>query len=220
MNAVVEYDPQLPAAGVQTRTAQLLVIECADTRQMASDWANAAKVRRNKMDDERREWVDPLNAYVKKLNGKFNAVIHDYDAAIDVAKAAMLTYDRAEVARVAAAQAEANRIAAEARAAAEAEAKKLEKTDPVQAAVMTAVAAVITAPAVLVTKAKGDHTRKKWKARLVSKQALVMSATTDPAALAMLDFDQAGANLVAAATKGQSNIPGVEFYEDESVVLK
>lgn len=217
---MIVYEPKLPAVGAQTRAAQNLVVDDADTRQMASDWANAAKDRREFLDGKRKSYVEPQNLSIKRINADYMPVLADYDAAIAVAKQAMLTYDRAQAARIVAAQAEADRIAAEARAEAEAQAKKLAKTDPVQAAELVAIASLITAPVIVAEKSTGTHTRKKWKARLLSHQVLCLAAGSNPQAQKMLAFDQAAANLLAVATKGPCPFPGVEFYEDESVVLK
>jgi len=80
----------------------------------------------------------------------------------------------------------------------------------------------IVAPAVLVpkqeTQTEGVSTAKRWKAELLSKQELVMSAAKgNGLAMALLCFDQVAANRQAVASKDNIKVPGVRFYAEEQL---
>ncbi len=220
-NVVTYEKATLPAVGAQAKQAAMITVVDSDTYDLAISTAKVLKERRDVIEAKRAAYVKPLNDLKALIQADFTPVIADYDAAIDTIKGAANGYLREQKRLAAVAQAAADKAVADAKLAAEAEAKKLEKKAPEQAAAIRAVAAVAVAPVVVVEKKEGSHTRTTWKARLVDKVALVQhAARLEQGALVMLQFDQAAANLAAKALKGPSNIPGVEFYEDDSLVLK
>jgi hypothetical protein len=158
------------------------------------------------------------------------------DAAEKVAKAKLVAYQQAEEAkRMAeqrrlqaiadeAARKEREKIEAQARAARE----KEEAALAAEAAAIKAEAkaesaeAVQAAPAVIVESriaSAGQSTRKAWKARLVSLEALTGIPAGD-IRLTFLSFDEGAANKFAGATKGMVKVAGVEWVEESVMSIR
>lgn len=76
---------------------------------------------------------------------------------------------------------------------------------------------VITPP-VSVAKPSGLSTPKPWVGRVVNQKALISAMLRNAAPVNFLVPDQKAINAYAKATKGTMQIPGVEFYQDDSHV--
>lgn len=108
---------------------------------------------------------------------------------------------------------EANDAEAAARAAAlQAEAASIEEkaAEDVTTIHMEAAAA---APAVTVQehKPKGYHTRDKWEGDVIDISKAIVAIASRPEFHSLLKIDQSALNRLAAATKGQAEIAGIEF---------
>ena len=224
MSTVVKYEtPKLPPVGYATEMALRIVIDDQDTYEVASTAAKAAKARRDEIDAMRKTIVDPINAAKEAVQNIFNPVLKDYDNAISVIKIAMVTYvnEQAEIQRKA--QAEADRVAREAAAAAEKAAAKLEKKGQVEAAeAIREIAAVAAAPVIapLVTQVGGNSVRRVWKAKITDWVALVAFIAANPDYLNLISFNQSVADKLMAATEGKLRIGGLEAYQDSIVAIR
>lgn len=85
-------------------------------------------------------------------------------------------------------------------------------------------AAAVIAPVVTVSgpeKQAGESTRKRWKAKLTSKEALIAAAASgSDLALSCLAFDQSAADRLATALKGGVNVPGIEWYTESILAVR
>lgn len=183
--------------------------ECVDLTKLIKEHIKS-------VDCERRLIVDPLNQVVKHVNGRFKTITDPLDAAERIVKGKILDFQREQQRK--------------AREAAEAEQKRLEEERLAEAARLEAegdkVSAEVAfdrlekttvkpveyvAPSGGMTGAKSTIT-KKWKARV-----------TDIAALAGARPECVSANDMVIMTlfrAGVKDIPGVEFYQEESVSIR
>jgi len=126
--------------------------------------------------------------------------------------------------------AEQRRLQAEADARAEAErqrllkqAEKLKTAELREARI--AEAESLSAPTVVlppaVAKSEGESTVHRWKARLIDITELIRAAANgNPLAIGLLEFNQVAANRQAVASKNHIEVPGVEFYCEQSLAVK
>lgn len=183
--------------------------KCADLVRLIKDCFNAA-------DKERRTIVDPLNATVKHINSRFKTITEPLQIAEGTVKKALLDYQQEEErkAREAAAL-EQKRREEEALAIA---AAKEEKGDTIGAEVAidhAARATVLPMPAAPVagglTGAKASTT-KRWTYRVTDIAAL---AKAQPGCVEVKP-----AAVMGLFRGGITEIPGVEFYQEESVSVR
>lgn len=178
--------------------AKAYVVDNADMYVMAGDELKEIKARRKAIEDKRVEITKPMDQAKKAAMDFFRLPIDLLDDAEDAIKRAMLTWkseqDRKEREAREAQAAEARRIQAEAKA------KNPDQPPPV--VVMPPV------PTVAAPKMAGISTRKIWKFDV-----------TDPAAVPReyLVIDDAKLGAMARATKGTVAVPGVRFYEEETM---
>jgi len=64
------------------------------------------------------------------------------------------------------------------------------------------------------------QTRKVWKARLVDFKKLVEFASKNDFAVSLLEFNQQKANEFARMTEGKAVIEGIEWYQEEILIIK
>lgn len=142
-------------------------------------------------------------------------------AAEGAAKMAMLAYQQIELRHAreeqARLQADADERARKERERLEAQAAKLKtpekKADRLEQAQQVVAPVVYVPPGV--PKVSGLSTRKHWKMVAVDKNLLVLAAAANPNLLGYLAVDESAINRVLNAMKGQVEIPGVTFREDD-----
>lgn len=88
-----------------------------------------------------------------------------------------------------------------------------------------AEAETVSAPAIQVEpdieRTDGESTVRTWKAKLVNFHALVKAAADgNEAAMSLLQYHAVAANKLARAVKDNMTVPGVEFYEEESLRIR
>lgn len=96
-------------------------------------------------------------------------------------------------------------------------------TDMVQTSVETVSVAkqIVAQPASggsMTSGVKGARTT--WKARVVDKAKFVLICANRPELLSMLDVNESNLNALAKTNQGNVPIPGLEFYEDESIATR
>jgi hypothetical protein len=67
-----------------------------------------------------------------------------------------------------------------------------------------------------VPKAQGVQTRKNWKAKIVDDAAVPVSF----AGMCLRPVDVTALNRLAVTSKGTMQVPGVVFYQEESIALR
>lgn len=65
-------------------------------------------------------------------------------------------------------------------------------------------------------KLKGTHIRKKWKARVVDIDKVPINFRK----MVIRPVDEKKLNDIAVFEEGQAEIPGIEFYQEENVVVR
>jgi len=60
-------------------------------------------------------------------------------------------------------------------------------------------------------KPKGYHTRDKWEGDVIDLSKAIVAIAARPEFHSLLKIDQSALNRLAAATKGQAEIAGIEF---------
>lgn len=63
---------------------------------------------------------------------------------------------------------------------------------------------------------KGTHIRKTWKARIVDEDKVPVKYGN----VVIRKIDMSKLNDIAKFEEGKANIPGIEFYQDETVVIR
>ncbi len=168
------------------------------------------------LDADRRSLVDPLNKVVKDINARYKPYTDALKRGQDELRRRLLERKQ-EMQRIAQREAEARQAEMEAKAL-ELAAERETSGDIIAAEAQIDRTARITvkpaaAPAVtgVITNAKASI-QKKWKPRIIDLSAL---------AKAYPDTVQVKESAIMALFRaGIKNIPGVEFYQEESVSLR
>lgn len=209
-------------ANLSQRATQLIegvnraVIDSDETLNKGIDITKMLKDHLKHVDSERRLIVDPLNHVVKHVNGRFRDITDPLKKAEGIIKGKILTFQREQ-------EAQRRREAEERQKALEAEelekAAKLEtEGDKVNAEVAMDRMERTTVKPVEAPKASGTMTgasssiTKKWKPRIVDVSAL---AKAYPDTVTVKE-----SAIMALFRAGIKEIPGVEFYQDESISIR
>lgn len=82
----------------------------------------------------------------------------------------------------------------------------------------------IEAPVVIVNpeipKIEGQSIRKVWKARVISKKDFIKAAAESENLLGLVEINESALNKMAQALKGEIEIPGIEFYQEEILSMR
>jgi hypothetical protein len=208
-----------------------IVVKSSEDYSGAADFLKAVKQAQKKVADFFRPMKDAAHKAHKEITEKESGAMKPLTEAEATIKRKMLDYateqERIRQKEQARLQEQADLAARKERERLEREASKL-KTPELKAARMEAAAAVI-APVVEVAKStpeiKGQAIVKRWKAKLVSKQALIDAASTpnnptysaNDVAASFLLFDESAASKFAIATKGAVKVAGIEFVQESSM---
>lgn len=208
--------PAKPEAGL-VEWAQTVQVTCKPE-------ADAVMLRVKEVKTQRKRWWDYWTPLCQEADKHHDNLVAKRKEGTDIAdniikpvESKVLAWQRAEDDKAAAEQRRLQAIADEqARKDSDRlkrEAEKL-KTPELKAARLEEAAAVF-APTVTITAEKSvAGTKKTWKARLVDKDALLSAAGPGSIASTFFVFDQAAANKFAASNRGQTQIPGIKWYEE------
>jgi seryl-tRNA synthetase len=194
----------------------------------AGNYLKVIKERAQKIADYWRPKKEQAAALHKSLVAAEKELLAPLETATAAIKSRMLDYQR-EQERIRQEQIrEQERMAAEARRKAEEAARLAEEASwkdelddadvdilrMAQAEVDTAVAAIPQVD----PKAKvvGISTRKVWKARVVDDKAVPVAMM----GIMLRPIDMTALNRLAVASSGGAEVPGVEFYQDESMSVR
>jgi hypothetical protein len=224
---LIQVDQPNPAAMMRSARIKLEVvtdfrISSHEEAELAAEELRGISELIKSLDDKRKAITRPLDAAKKATMDLFREPLETLEQAKETIRRAIGAF-----------QSEQRRLAIEAQARAEAEAAAARKAiaeqakqaaaagDAATAEALSAGAELMIAPvaAVAAPKIKGMAERTAWKARVTDKTAFVLSATSRPELLALIEVDQSGLNKLAAATKGALLVAGVEFYEESIPVM-
>lgn len=198
------------------KQAQDLAVQDEQQLSEAVDFLGNVKAYAKDVDKERRFLVDPLNAHVKTINARFKPITDGLGKAEQVAKGKVLAYQqeqqrkaREEAARR---QKEADDAALAAAQAAEKNGDTIGAEAAVDRASRTTYREVAVAPAVGGTTGASASTQKRLACRITDVAAL---------AKAFPDVVEVKQNKVLSLHRaGIKDVPGVEFYHEETVVVR
>jgi len=190
-------------------------IDSPEMYQLAGTELKEIKGKIKVLETQRKSITDPLNAAKSRIMDLFRRPIDFLTDAEASLKRAMLTFQREEERK----RQEAERIAQEAtrkeqerlRKAAEKKAAKAEaKGDEDKAQELRENVPVLPLPTVAPTprRVAGVSTREIWKARIVDESLI-------PRKYLVVNEKMLGD--IARSTKGAVEIPGVEFYAEETI---
>jgi hypothetical protein len=191
---------------------QKFTIKDEETLARATDMISQIRGLENRLEDARKEAIEESRSFTDAVNGKVREWRNPLKDAGQILSRKILDFRRVL---------EQKRREAEEKARKEAERlqaklnKKAEKTGapPVEvpAPVVPKTSNVTRGS---VGKAAG---RKTWKVRLTDIKALAKAVAEGEAPQELLQFNENFGNQLARASKGARKIPGVEFFEQESL---
>lgn len=146
----------------------------------------------------RKEWVDPLNKTVRSINGFFKPVVTEWESVVTCLKKAMAAYQQRKQEESRKALEEAAKIAAAGNATG--------MTEDAQQ-----YQALVAKGSALPPKADGITTRENWKFRITD-------ASLVPREYLSVDEKKVGA--AVKLSKGDTKIPGIEVYREDTVVVR
>jgi len=207
---------QLAAVGSSTvAEANAMVINDAVTNKAAAEYLIAIKRRAKDVTEYWKEPKEAAKAAHQKIVDLEKAMLKPLNEAEATIKQKMVAYQAIEAQKRAAAEAEARRLQQEERERMLAQAIEAEKSgDAVAAEMNLAMASIVedmAAPVVAAApKVDGISTRKVWKARVIDPAQVPIMAN----GFEIRPIDMKMLNSIATTGKGKVQIPGVEFYED------
>ena len=215
---------QQPDQAALTRTADaaLALVESfevhdAATYEIAADELGSIKRKATALDEQRKGITKPLDDAKKAVMDLFRAPLDALTKAEGILKGKMLTYSQEQqrIAREAqlqaerAAQAERDRLAAEAAAlAAEGRAGEAMVKEQVAAMVVASPAAVVEAP-----KIAGLSTRTSVEFEVADMVALVQHIAQRPELVGLLAVDSVKLRAYVRGLGMSCNLPGVRVFE-------
>ena len=208
-------------AEIDTDFPTVWKIDTHDQYQAAGNILKTIKERQKTLKDARMELTRPIDNVKKIIMDRFSVPekrLVDAEAAL---KRGILDYDRQQ-------EAERRRIEADLREKqrkeeeeAERKAKLLEKRGRTEEA--EAVRDAVTpVPSVQLDKPtlRGIFTRGDWKAEVTSIEKLIVAVADGDAPVSLLKVDTVALNQMARAMKDKAKIPGVKFYQEETMTVR
>ncbi len=181
------------------------------------------KAEQKRLDAERVELVDPLNKVVKRINGMYKPVLDVLAQAETIVKRAVGTYqtEQERIAREAAARAEAEarkeREKLEAKAEKLADKGKIEQADALREQASATVAVI---PQIAPAKVTGISSAKVWKAEVVDVVAVCKLIADGVLPPTLVDFKTAELNRVATTWQNTRQFDGLRIYSDVRVASR
>lgn len=216
-------DPQFSTALRVAAIADDYVIDCADMYQLAADELKAFKCQTELLEARRRTITDPLNQALKAANALFGPYLEKLDAASKLLRARMVEFSKKEQARIAAENAERERLMREERerlAAAAAVAAQEGRQEEAYALQQTA--ALVTAPArsTAPLKVVGASVRTNWSAECLDLGALIQYVAQHPECTNLLQANQQALTAMAKAQKENMKVPGVKAWDKGGMAIR
>lgn len=204
-------------------TARSLAVTDQATMAAAAKYLTENKGEQKRLETQRRDMVDPLNEVVKKINALYKPVTDMLTQAETIVKRAIGGYQQEQerIAREAAAKAEADARKERERLAAQAE--KLAdkgKTEQAQAKLDQAASTVAVIPQTTAAKVSGISTGKVWKAEVTDPVLVCKLIAEGVLPPTMVDFKAAELNRVASTWQNTRQFDGLRIYSDVRVASR
>jgi len=204
--------------------AQTIVIDSPIMFEIAADELKVVKAAADRFEKGRKELVGPLNEVVKTINGRYKPAGEFFAQAETIIKRAMLTYQQAEqrkadedrMERERAAQAERDRLAAEAKAL-DAEGREGEAFVKRETAAMV-VASPVQTPAP--PTAKGISTSSTIDFEVVDILALVKHVAQNPELIGLVIADSVRLRAFVKGLGMACALPGVRVFVKQNIVSR
>lgn len=205
-------------------TADSYTIDSVEVLTLANDDLREIAGAVKQMDDLRTTFVKPLNDEVKFINDTFRPFIDGLKQARSILEPKIITFQRAEAARVAEEQRRANEAAAAERRKMEEEARAAQASGDEETAVaLTTAAEVMVAPVVqsnVPTKGTGTSARSTWSAEVEDLLKLVQFVAANPQFIGLLQANATALNAQAKSLKASMQIPGVKAVEKVGLAVR
>jgi hypothetical protein len=229
MNAVVEainvnnqLEPYQVAAGELSAQVERGEVTNAETAGQMTDLVKIAKSQYKRAEDARKTLVKPLNDHVKWINSQFKSTTNELNQIETTGKRKIGAWQREEEKRQRAV-AEAARKQAEEEALATAERAERDGNTTAVDTALDSATSIPEPPRSAPTRGRFGgvaSSRKVWKGEVTDLKALLRAIADDQAPASIAPVDQNSLNRLARNARGDSDIPGVRFYEDTSVQIR
>lgn len=206
-------DPSEAARGFLVQATALKVVT-ADQYEAATDTLKTVKSRWAAIEAERVKIKKPIDDAAKAVQNLFRVPLETLASAEQVIKGKLALYLKAQEQAAREAQAKLDeaarkqREALEVRAAKAEESGKVEKAEALQQQAAAVVAPIVTVAAPKVT---GLATKKVWKYRIVNPTLVPDEYWV---------IDESKLSKVTQALKADTNIPGIEVYEENQLSVR
>lgn len=214
------FGPMVDAAhkawkkATETRGSLLTPLETAEKTVKATMLAYDQEQERLRLEEQRRlQAIERERAERERLKAEQEAAKQKEIQRQAEEKAAEARRQAEE-----ASEAERKRLLAQAEAAERKAAAAAVKVEEKQEQAASVVEHVVTVSGP--EKQTGESTRKRWKAKLTDKTALIAAAAANDVAASLLTFDQSAADRLATATKGAIKIQGIEWYTENILAVR
>lgn len=189
----------------------------------AGDWLKSIKQVEKTLEDRRKSLVKPLNEHIRYINGLFKEPMKILTETEGHIKKAILDWNRREQERIRREQEAAMRKAEAQRKRMETLARKAEEAGDMEKAEQFIEKSENIEPIVTgegVENPSGIYTTKRWKAEVYDTKSLVVAVAKGDASLEALMPDMKYLEGLAKRLRGNVQIPGVRFYEVESLAAR
>lgn len=191
--------------------------------QQASDILKDLKARGKALEEKRKAITKPMDDAKKATMEMFRPAVDAIKNCETKLKESMAGFVREQERIAAEAQAKAAEKARKEQERLQARADKARESGKEEKAELLEQQACSVVPAVSSSQtpqAKGAHSRKIWKAKLIDKMELIKAVAEGKASPELLDFNESVANGLAKSLKTGLNIPGLESYQDISIASR
>lgn len=233
MNAITQIPTSVPvskpneqqlnaeASRFLEKANQIVVLDQAGLG-VAAQYLRENKAEQKRLDDQRRNMVDPLNGVVKQINALFKPVTETLAEAERIVKGAVSTYQIAEQRRIAAENAAREELARkererlEQRALKAQEQGKAEKAEALMTQAATTVAVVAEAPA----KVAGISTRMAWVAEVIDVREVCRQIADGHLPPTIVDFKPVELNRIATSYQNTREFSGLRISQKPVVASR
>ena len=218
-----ENDRQLARAMSEAELARDYVIDSAEMYEFAAQQVAEYKRQTEALDARRVTITGPMNEALRNVNKLFRPALDQLDAASRLLRSRMLDWTRQEKTRIAAENAERERVIREEREAMQARALEAAQAGHAEEAhALRETAELVTAPraAVAPPVVTGVSVRSNWTAECTDLAALVAYIAEHDEYLNLLQPNQQALTALAKAQKDKLSLPGVRAFDRGGVAIR
>jgi predicted phage tail protein len=221
---VMEYvEGQVSLAEELVTQSANLVIHTKTEASGAAEWLKDVKRKAKELEDKRTSITKPINQSLKEINALFKKPSQLLGQIESNIKKSMLQWTKQEELRVRREQEAARKKAEAAQKRAETWAAKAEERGDLERAEELREQAEEIVPDSVsegVHKPEGIYTQRRWKAKVFNLQELVVAVANGDISSEALEPNLSFLDGLAKRLQGNVKIPGVQFYEEETVAAR